>query len=207
MMVSSASYSGIKFAMEKNKCEKKISRFCKLGTRATDELMNISARCDSFMNGQDGIVIETFYLNDIVLWLEEIFKRELSKYKINFKYDVSKSVIIKSDRSIIMQSLLNLVKNSIKAIKGSKSDRWIEVIFDMDQNVPTIKVVDSGSISEEVSKQVFGINFSSCKKNGHGIGLYLVRKRLKELGITINVSLSSSSNTTFELILPSGMVT
>lgn len=203
-MVASASFEGIKFAVDKNSCLTKIDRFCHIGKKSINELMRISSKCDSFLNGADTIRIEEISIFEICEWIEDIFKAEFTRYNIELKISVNPEIVIKSDRSVIMQSLLNLVKNSISAIKNKLDHKWIEVGLIDSTDGMTLEVSDSGTMCSSMTDHLFDINKSSNSKDGHGLGLYLVRKRLSELNINIDVTLNP--NTTFFIELPRDIV-
>lgn len=206
MMVSSASYSGIKFVLEHKFCEEKIKKFCRLGSRATDELMRISAKCDSFLSGGSTLKIETFSLFDLCSWLGEMFQSDLRLHNIDLKLSVNKGVVLECDQSVLLQALLNLLKNSIRAIKNSHGEKWIEINFKMSLEDFRIEFVDSGRGDADKLDNAFRVSSSrELSQGGHGIGLYLVRKRLSELNIAI--SSVKSSHTTFVMVLPRDMVT
>lgn len=84
-----------------------------------------------------------------------------------------------ADGQLIEQVLINLLKNSVQALKG-KTDAKIKLIgFFNKRGRVTIQVIDNGpGILPEVLEKVF-IPFFTTKPTGSGIGLSLSRQILK----------------------------
>jgi signal transduction histidine kinase len=79
------------------------------------------------------------------------------------------------DVNLIEQVLINLVVNSLEALK-EKQDPKIVLSASQDKNRLFIKVADNGSgISPEVLDKIF-VPFFSTKKSGSGIGLSLCKQ-------------------------------
>ena len=204
MTVCMASYSGIDTAIEKKLGDAKVRKFMGLGKRAVDEIIRISQRCDSFIKGDQTIVMESFQLYELCSWVGDLMEFQLRQAKIDYRIRINRSINLNTDRSVLMQSILNMVKNSIRAIESCDGERWIEVSFENDLHEPKIKVTDSGSIDFASMNRVFDLNFTSNDGDGHGLGLYLVKKNLAELNISIEVG--NNGNTQFSMTLPKSII-
>ena len=106
---------------------------------------------------------------------------------------------INADGKLIEQVLINLINNSIHALKGIKNPEI--KLSCVVEDVKTILIVtDNGKgIEEEILSQVF-IPFYTTKKNGSGIGLSLSKNILKKHGGNLLVHSEPGVHTTFSLI-------
>ena len=95
---------------------------------------------------------------------------------ITFNYEVyPEQLILKADKTMVEQLLLNLLKNAHEASAASTEPR-IDVKAEKLGNEIHISVSDNGhGISPEAIEKIF-IPFYSTKSNGSGIGLTLCRQ-------------------------------
>ncbi len=103
------------------------------------------------------------------------------------------------DRTLLRQSILNLVKNGLEALgRGGKltvSTRRVE-----DQ--VEIAIQDTGAgIASDVGKRLFE-QFFTTKPQGTGLGLYISRQIIEEHGGTLRWESAPGAGTTFTATLP-----
>lgn len=102
-------------------------------------------------------------------------------------------------RILIEQVLINLVVNSIEAVKDREDARIILSGFFASSGKVVIKVSDNGvGMSEEVMDQIF-IPFFSTKKSGSGIGLSLCKQIMMLHKGNIYVQSKEGVGTSFSL--------
>ena len=103
---------------------------------------------------------------------------------------------------MLSQAILNLMHNSIDAVRALNR-KWIKIIVaDIGPNVQ-ISVIDSGlGISEQILKNM-GQAFYTTKSagNGNGLGINLARRVIEEHGGLFHYD-PEHGNTKFDLILP-----
>lgn len=109
------------------------------------------------------------------------------------------NAIIKADSKLIEQVLINLIYNSIHALKGREQPTIkLSCVVEIDKTV--IILTDNGmGIEEKIMNQIF-IPFYTTKKNGSGIGLSLSKNILKKHGGNLLVSSEVGVYTTFSLV-------
>ncbi|MBW2977564.1 GHKL domain-containing protein, partial [Candidatus Woesearchaeota archaeon] len=97
------------------------------------------------------------------------------------------------------QVLLNLIKNSIQAIKEVKNP-FVKIYgFINTEERLQIDIIDNGiGIPEEISDKIF-VPFYSTKKEGSGIGLSVARYIMQLHGGQLNVN-TSTGKTIFSLV-------
>jgi signal transduction histidine kinase len=103
------------------------------------------------------------------------------------------------DRTLLRQSILNLVKNGLEALgRGGKltvSTRRVEDHVE-------IAIQDTGpGIASDVGKRLFE-QFFTTKPQGTGLGLYISRQIIEEHGGTLRWESAAGAGTTFTATLP-----
>lgn len=106
---------------------------------------------------------------------------------------VPKSIEILMDKTLIEQSLINLVKNSIEA-KKDNIDLKIQLMASQKNGQSKIEIIDNGKgIPTEIKQDVL-VPFYTSKEEGTGIGLSIVNQiMIKHNG---NLDFNSSENKT-----------
>jgi signal transduction histidine kinase/ActR/RegA family two-component response regulator len=102
-----------------------------------------------------------------------------------------------------IQVVRNIVINAYQAMEKTEHGQ-LEITSGIDhsQNIAIIRFTDNGrGIREEHKSKIFEIEFST-KKNGNGIGLWLVKTHLEEIGGTISFESKENQGTTFTIKLP-----
>jgi two-component system nitrogen regulation sensor histidine kinase NtrY len=106
---------------------------------------------------------------------------------------------INADSKLIEQVLINLINNSIHALKG-RDVPVIKVGCIVEPEKTVIVITDNGmGIEEKIMNQIF-IPFYTTKKHGSGIGLSLSKNILKKHGGNLLVNSEVGKYTTFTLV-------
>jgi signal transduction histidine kinase len=131
--------------------------------------------------------------------VEKLMQNELLKNDINLKLNVASSATrISLDRTLVEQVLINLITNSIHALKDRIDPQISLTVMDEGQHL-VIEVSDNGKgISEKELNEIF-IPFFSTKKDGSGIGLSLSKQIMSVHGGTIKVKSKPGEGATFYL--------
>lgn len=135
--------------------------------------------------------------------LDLLFREDLKKEGISFELDLADTALeIHADKNLIEQAFINLVKNSVEALKGCK-DGVIRIKGSLPERAQVmVEVSDNGSgISSEIQSQIF-IPFFTTKQKGTGIGLSIVRKVINMHGGSIHVISREGIGSTFVIKLP-----
>ena len=110
-------------------------------------------------------------------------------------------MMLTADEKLLEQVLINLVKNSIEAIKKSGGEITIRAFNGPSGNM-IIQVSDNGEgIRQADIESVFVPSFST-KEKGTGIGLSLCRQIVQLHGGTIKASSVPGKETVMEISLP-----
>ena len=100
----------------------------------------------------------------------------------------------------------NLIDNALDAVRGLGPDKRTVILSMTDLGKDLIfEVEDSGpGIPVEDYDQIFEKGFTSKQGEKRGVGLFLVAKRLKELGGVITIGQSAYGGALFTLSIPKG---
>lgn len=155
-----------------------------------------SAESKTLVTKPNSIVIDEL-IEEIVIALKinPRFKKKVIKCNCNHQ-------IIYSDKTLLRQVLINLVKNALEA--GPDEDEIeISCLVETRTGITTISVKNKQVIAEEIQLQLFQKSFST-KGTGRGWGTYSI-KLLTEKFLKGKVSFSSSQQqgTVFTIALPS----
>jgi len=137
---------------------------------------------------------------DIFNEIKSLLKEEVVARNIDFSCPVFPANLeLFADEKLIEQVLINLVKNSIHAVKDQESPKITLKAYKNKRGRVTIHVTDNGQgILQEVLDKVF-IPFFTTKPKGSGIGLSLSREILRLHGGIIYAHSIPDKETTFTL--------
>ncbi|EPZ52041.1 GHKL domain protein [Bacteriovorax sp. BAL6_X] len=120
----------------------------------------------------------------------------------NVKFEIAADdFIIHCNKTEIVISVVNLIRNALEAVQGHKStNKWVKLIFKGEDK--SIHVVDSGSgIEPNTAEHIFDFGFTYNKEScGHGIGLAITKELLSRSGFKLWLN-EKTPNTTFTIDL------
>ncbi len=129
---------------------------------------------------------------------------ELKANNIKLKKNYSSLPDVWIDEKLFKQALLNLIQNSISAIKNRENkdeEGIIEIDAYSQNNYVIIEITDNGiGIPEEIQNKIFDPYFTT-KSNGTGLGLTIVYKIIKEHNGYISF-ISKKGETVFSIKIP-----
>jgi len=107
---------------------------------------------------------------------------------------------LNADSTQLFQAFYNIIRNAYQSIPGSDGGIFIQTDFN-DTDVRII-VSDTGSgISHEVMGTMYE-PFRTTRKKGHGLGLLIVRRIIKEHGGSLTFASKEGTGTTVTITLP-----
>ena len=109
--------------------------------------------------------------------------------------------MIRGDEKLLEQVLINLVKNSLEAIREPGGIIRIKA-FTNNDNQRIIQVIDNGSGIEDSALEIIFVPSYTTKDQGSGIGLSITRQIVQLHKGTIKVRSTPGIETIFEIALP-----
>lgn len=138
-------------------------------------------------------------VNILNLFEKSLFflKNELRQLDINYTVNIEPDINIITYKSELLQTILNILKNSIDAFKEKNTeDKKISVIVISNKDSILITIEDNaGGIQSENLQKVFEPYFSTKSKNGTGLGLYICKTIINE-HLGGDISLEATTNGT-----------
>ena len=127
-------------------------------------------------------------------------KEELSAKKIKISMEAGvREPFINGDSEQLKQVFFNIIGNSIDAINEESE---IRILSGLEENFVYIKVIDHGAgISKEDLSKVFE-PYSTTKKTGHGIGMMIVHRIMRDHGGEVGIDSKEGSGTIVTLNFP-----
>jgi len=140
---------------------------------------------------------------DLVELVEEVLhvqEAELSARQLDVKVEINDGLpAILGDRGQIKQVFFNLIKNAIEAMQPGGS---LRILARRDDDFVYLQFVDTGSgISEEDLSKVFQAYYTT-KKEGHGLGMMIVERIMREHGGHVNIESRKEAGTVITLQFP-----
>ncbi len=144
--------------------------------------------------------LEKINVKQFLMTVELLMKPAIEEANINLKLlPIPANATINADSKLIEQVMINLINNSIHALKGMERPS-IKISCTVEVDKTVIIVTDNGKgIEEKIMNQIF-IPFYTTKKNGSGIGLSLSKNILKKHGGNLLVGSEVGAYTSFSMI-------
>jgi len=138
-------------------------------------------------------------LDELISKTVTLMESDFSKQTLNFHWQCNTGITLEADPDLILQVLLNLLKNSILAtpsggevsLGATETEQWIR-----------ISVTDNGmGMSEQECEKMFD-PFFTTRKTGTGLGLAVSHQLIEQHNGTFEVKTDLDVGTTVTIILP-----
>lgn len=143
--------------------------------------------------------LQSIKLKDLIDKVAQLMRPEIKKLPIEFEaHCESEYLTLQIDEEMIMQVLINLVKNAMEALAQNPHGK-IRLVGSYSGDAILIEVIDNGpGIIPEAINRIF-VPFFTTKKTGSGIGLALSRQIMQLHSGTLTVESEPEINTVFRL--------
>ena len=140
---------------------------------------------------------------DLLETIEEVLRvqeAELGDRRLDVDVEVGDELpLVLGDRGQIKQVFFNLVKNAMEAMQPGGR---LRVVARRDDEYVYLQFIDTGSgISEEDLSKVFQAYYTT-KKEGHGLGMMIVQRIMREHGGHITIESRKDTGTAITLQFP-----
>jgi signal transduction histidine kinase len=145
-----------------------------------------------------------FNLNEEIRKIYNGMKYQFDKRGITLEFNTEKTLKIKSDKSLINQSIYNILSN---AYKYSNSDKVSISIEEINSNVK-ITIKDNGKgIENKYQQYIFNPYYRvpSEKTKGSGLGLFITKNNIERLNGKIYLESELNKETKFIIELPKNL--
>ncbi len=149
--------------------------------------------------------ISEISFNDVVAQQLSACKAKFNIDHIQVDIQINQQHAFYSDDSKIRVIINNLFSNSVQFQKSDQSDQRISLTIDVTESDAIITLADNGiGIEEKHHPDVFNLFSRATQKNvGTGLGLYMVKEAVEQMGGKIDLESVFGERTTFKVTLPS----
>lgn len=170
--------------------------------RETEKLKELSGELFG-MQSDFLLGTERFSILPLVMELENKFSEKASALDIDFICEYpSEDVTVTGNRKWLFRAIENLIRNAFEAVSPSVGK--IEFRVRINDVAVTFIVHDNGSGILEDDKAMVFEPFYTTKREGIGLGLYIVKKVAEAHGGSVKIESSKEGGTTFILKIPIG---
>ena len=128
-----------------------------------------------------------------------LMESDFSKQALNFHWQCNTDIVVSVDPDLILQVLMNLLKNSIHATSAGGE---VSISTSEDEHHVRIAVSDNGKGMTEQEREKMFDPFFTTRKTGTGLGLAVSHQIIEQHGGTLEVKTAEGEGTTVTIILP-----
>jgi signal transduction histidine kinase len=174
------------------------SRLVKDVMRAADIISSISLQ---FKKG--ALQRELIDVNELIRGMIVLLRSEANRHSVSIGTELAEDLPkVMGDRVQLQQVFMNLMLNSIDAMKGTASGGELTVSSEAGDGQLLISVSDTGvGFPPEQADQIFK-TFFTTKDKGTGMGLPISRSIIESHGGRLWVASASARGATFQFTLP-----
>lgn len=146
-------------------------------------------------------VFERFEIINLFASIQILMNDEFKKEKIQFIYRIEpESLELLADEKLLSQVIINLIRNSIEALRDKNNNKIIEIHASRNNtNAIIIRIIDNGiGISSDNLDKIF-IPFFTTRENGSGIGLSICKQIIRMHNANISVESEPNIKTVFTI--------
>jgi len=199
LLLSEIENSNIKIVDKGNNEDKEAKENLKLISKSMEKAFTI---IDSIMefSKEESNIFEEIDLYEVIDEAKTLLEQKLKDCNIVF-INNTRDCKVFSNKNMLLQIFLNLIDNSINAIKGEGK---IEVNYQTKDDKIIIYLMDNGiGIKTENLNRIFEPFFTTNgRANGTGIGLSITRKMVIEHGGSIRAVQRKEGGTIMEITFP-----
>ncbi|TFH19618.1 MAG: GHKL domain-containing protein [Bacteroidia bacterium] len=131
------------------------------------------------LTGLPPMKTERFPAGELIPKVEQLFREEFKEKGIRFLGPSKCNIELEADRQMLEQELINLVKNSVEALRNTEDPEIELSCYREGDTQVCLSVRDNGEgIPEDKLEQVF-VPFFTTREEGSGIGLSLCRQIIR----------------------------
>ncbi|TDO73156.1 PAS domain S-box-containing protein [Flavobacterium chryseum] len=150
-------------------------------------------------NKRSGVEVEKISVNETLFDIVDSLQCITEAKGIRYEIKVEEQQPFYTDRLRFNTILENLISNAIKYHKKEETGRYIKITGHSDHEKLYITIADNGiGIDPEYHQKIYEMFFRlSGKKDGSGIGLYIVKDAIEILDGSIEIQSAKGTGTTF----------
>ena len=143
---------------------------------------------------------EDFEFSKLIKQVTNGLRMQFDKKQITLKVNSDLKVEMHSDKYKISQAIYNILTN---AYKFTDKNGTVSVSYKADDTMLIVEISDTGvGIAQEAQNKIFDAYYKASVSESEGIGLYVAKENLYQIGGQIEVSSKLGEGSTFTLRIP-----
>jgi signal transduction histidine kinase len=145
--------------------------------------------------------VETFSIAEMLATIEAKFSSRASSLGISFLCSFPKDdIFVKGNRKWLSRAVENLLRNAFEAVPPENGS--VSLVVERQNGMVTFTVEDNGpGLSTDDSSVIFE-PFYTTKREGFGLGLYIVQKVVEAHGGKVTFRSKEGKGTVFKVSIP-----
>jgi len=170
---------------------------------ATEGLNSMIKEILDFSRGKKDLELESTSLSGLIIKIEELLSSQLSQNRIKFEVKCFLKEEIIVDKKKLERVLINLIRNSIEALKGKKKDKKITLQIEKKKTKVRFSLSDNGQgIPEDIRESLFEPFVTKHTSGGTGLGMAIVKQIIESHKGEITFETRAGEGTTFVFNIP-----
>lgn len=186
---------------EENLDRSNLKLFSERIVATSDRIARIVKSLRSLTRGGEQDPFAPLSVKNLISSCQEISGHKLKGHDVTLMVPEKKDMTVLGREVQLGQVLLNLIANSIDAVK-ELPERWVKIDYGHEDGELWVEVVDSGKgIAGEIADKMMEPFFTTKKEEGTGLGLPISSKIMEEHGGKLFYD-AEKVNTTFRMKFP-----
>lgn len=153
------------------------------------------------INSNLGLIISPLNLKEYVTKTQELLSDQINLHEVSFIIDIPENALINYNSAYLESILFNLISNAIRYRHPERKPK-ISIKLYKENNLDVIEISDNG-IGIDLKKnadKIFGM-YKTFHHNSdaRGIGLFITRNQIQNMGGNITVNSTPNSGSTFKI--------
>jgi signal transduction histidine kinase len=153
------------------------------------------------INSNLGLIISPLNLKEYITKTQELLSDQINLHEVSFIIDIPKNALVNYNSAYLESILFNLISNAIRYRHPERKPK-ISIKLYKENNLDVIEISDNG-IGIDLKKnadKIFGM-YKTFHHNSdaRGIGLFITRNQIQNMGGNITVNSTPNSGSTFKI--------
>lgn len=182
--------------------DEKFSNLVRRINNSSSRITKLSTNYLRLLRGGEVSEIEKVDINEVLDSLGDMYRDKCIQENVSMDIvGCAENTILQTNRVLLEQVMMNLINNSLDALRGIESSKIDIQVKRLGENFE-VKIKDNGpGIPKEIQRNIFDMGFTTKKGKGTGIGLWVAKGVTEKLDGNLSLE-SGSSGTTFVVSVP-----
>ena len=148
------------------------------------------------LKSADNQFLDDYSITEILNEARKLSEVYLTGKAIDLNYDIKCDENVCVDKNRFAGVIINLVKNASEAFDIDIKDKYVKILAEREDSL--VRIVVSNNAKPVENTDIFSEGVTT-KAEGSGLGLYISRQNMEEMGGTLRLVKSDEKSTEFEI--------